>query len=180
MSRLDDTDIVARCALYPRYNDTHGVFSPERFVGLNNTTVNGSRRWVTSIACRKYLPTIADMHAYGCRAARAANARIEHDLQRAPRFGENRVYYRGYREIEVRCIRSINGRCYLIDAYWRPVENLREHGQIELEESISATKSQGAQARTAIIALLCSIFGPIFGHTCTEDSDVAELLPTFT
>ncbi|RWH18166.1 MAG: hypothetical protein EOQ75_21940 [Mesorhizobium sp.] len=174
---LSDGEIIYRSALFPRMV-TSGVIAPERAISdfTRETDADGNQIFTISVGRGNLLPTMGEVHDYGCRVAAAAND------DRAKKKGaplarpDETVHYLGSFKLLVSDVLAAPRQLVELSVVHFPMPGLDEHCNIVLQRNnIEAKKSEVSAERTSILAHLRLSLDDPQPHICACDSDLIEL-----
>lgn len=175
---------VVRCALAPRMilkNHNPKIISPAQAVarwqpydfgdGVSVLTLSAGR-------CDK-LDTIEAVHDFGCRVARAMNARLQEQRGRPLKRPKESAHYIGSYWIRVADVHNIESDVFEIEILETPSieDNLDEHCDIVLRPRRAAADGHEEDAElTEVIAQLQLCLRNPQSFRCCDDIDVQEYL----
>lgn len=175
-------DQIARCALYPKIVKDN-VFAFEAIIAtLDPVTIDGVKCFAVSVGLRSLLPTVPDVHGFGCRVASVARDRKAGALNRPLiRPGET-IHYRGFYSLTAGPVRALSEALsfHTVDVAHCPEGGIDEHGEIRVWPSDRGTKGARATERTEIVASLRGLMSDPQEHVCGVDEDLRELLEAIT
>ncbi|PBB85739.1 hypothetical protein [Mesorhizobium sp. WSM3876] len=160
------SDFVARCAIHPQFNGTGAVFDHAWLLYFQGTKKKRS----LSVGWREYLPTDADVHAYGCRSAAIMNAG---KLQRngvAPEPLKDKAHYLGFFQFSIKGAVGLANEVYRLSFEHVPEHGEEAHAHISYEELDGIDKNVNkASARTDIVDKLWRLMSAPVRHICPDD-----------
>lgn len=179
---LDASERVARCVVFPRAFEDGALLKEQVAVPQVDKMSDGLSGLIVSVGARTLLESDADVHVFGCKIAKLGNEKKAAKLQRELKRPEETSHYRGFYEILLSELESLDlGDFSVRVAHW-PEDGLDEHCNLELapnnkEISKSALKKS---AITEMAVEIASVLSDPRDHTCPEDQDICEYLRGFS
>lgn len=183
-SEFRPEDFLVRAALHPRITE-NATGRPSPMKMLAPTDIGGknrSRTWGWSVAYRAMLPTIDQVHEYGCRVAAKSNAdKQRRFMEKGKSFERPRdtVHYVGSHDIRITEVAEITTPYYEVSVEAFATRGLDEHCRIRLDvkDAEAQTEDELAIDRTEIIWQLFDLLQCFSPKICECDlNDLAELL----
>lgn len=174
-------DEVARCLIYPRFNNLDGAFAGERCYSFNQPKGAGKRSdYILSVGYTGLLKSVSGIHKYGCRTAVNANKGIaDRKAEKRLDFDKEKdsVCYIGCYILDINDLKAVNSDFYDIDVVAHPElgEDAHYHLCLKIKDGVPAeTRAERedlSDKRLDIIREIHKIsFGPL-RHVCQIDID---------
>lgn len=175
LDHVAQTDVIARCVIYPIHFVDSDVFSNNLLLKFENITKVSKPDYAISVVPRSRLVEDDDVHQYGCRTAGRKNVRM------FKKWGidgtiENRCFYCGYYEIEVSTALEIAQDEYLVQVVLSPESDEPSHSEIQFIANTTKTQSQLRDARGDLLIKLNSQLRGPQRHICSADNNYADLI----
>jgi hypothetical protein len=172
-AQIADADGIFRHVVHPMSFRGSKYFAPQNMMALRpEATTDGSCVFVTSVAWQKFVPSIALVHAYGCRLAAKQNDRLRADGKFTE---EKRRIYCGAYQFEagdIRALPDVEGLHGLEHADIVHAVELGEVAHADLRIRVNPNAGDVEGLKTAIVDRIwqAAAIGPE-RHTCTADID---------
>lgn len=171
-------EFLVRAALYPRITDPRsGRASPMKM--LAPTAIGGKNRarvWGWSVAYRAMLPTLDEVHDYGCRVADKSNQKKESDYaERGKPFERplHTIHYVGSYDLSLQRLTEVTSPYYDVSVEPWETDGLPEHSRIRIDvrDETSQSEDDLAGDRTEIIWQLFDLLENFSPYICQRDRD---------
>ena len=170
LGRVPDGDSLFRHCVHPISFNKQTGFVPEKMwhLVLQNGTLHGSLAW------ERYVPTVKDVHGYGCRLASAIN---EAKRKKGKFKEKDRHYYCGAYRLWGRSLRALPTTAGLWEIASADVVHLIEAGEIahaDVRVFLKPGNYDVEGTKTAIVdRLWYACTGPL-KHICNCDRDILD------
>lgn len=172
--RLPGEEQAARCAIVPQIFKDKQPFDPRQLIRFKEVV---KKQFRLSVGSRTLLPTIDDVHGYGCRTAATSNAHKAEKLGHPPSIDEGSSHYLGFYNFVVADAEQSSNEVYDVYVELVPENGEDAHSEVVMAEKTDIDKNAAKSMARAFVAdsLWLKFAGPE-SHRCDVDKLHKEYL----